>query len=45
MRDLWRALELSTIKRQAAKLMGISPRALSHYLAEYPFVDQHRAQP
>jgi len=40
-----RALELSTIKRQAAQLMGISPRALSHYLAKYPFIDQPRAQP
>jgi len=40
-----RALELSTVKRQAAKLMGISPRALSHYLAKYPFIDQGRAQP
>jgi transcriptional regulator with GAF, ATPase, and Fis domain len=34
-----RALEMSTIKRQAATLMGISPRALSHYLAKYPFID------
>ena len=40
-----RALELSTVKRQAARLMGISPRALSHYLAKYPFIDQNRAQP
>jgi transcriptional regulator with GAF, ATPase, and Fis domain len=37
-----RALELSTLKRQAASLMGISPRALSHYLAKYPFIDQGR---
>jgi transcriptional regulator with GAF, ATPase, and Fis domain len=37
-----RALELSTLKRQAASLMGISPRALSHYLAKYPFIDQDR---
>jgi transcriptional regulator with GAF, ATPase, and Fis domain len=35
-----RALEMSTLKRQAARLMGISPRALSHYLAKYPFIDQ-----
>jgi transcriptional regulator with GAF, ATPase, and Fis domain len=34
------ALEMSTVKQQAAKLMGISPRALSHYLAKYPFIDQ-----
>ena len=39
-----RALELSTVKRQAARLMGISPRALSQYLAKYPFIDQNRAQ-
>ena len=30
-----RALEISTVKRQAARLMGISPRALSYYLAKY----------
>ena len=24
--------------------MGISPRALSHYLAKYPFIDRSRAQ-
>ncbi len=35
-----RALELSTVKRDAAKLMGISPRALSHYLAKYPFIEK-----
>ena len=33
-----RALEMSPVKHQAAKLMGISPRALSHYLAKYPFI-------
>jgi transcriptional regulator with GAF, ATPase, and Fis domain len=33
-----RALEMSTMKRQAAELMGITPRALSHYLAKYPFI-------
>jgi transcriptional regulator with GAF, ATPase, and Fis domain len=38
-----RALEISTLKRQAARLMGISPRALSHYLAKYPFIDRTRA--
>jgi transcriptional regulator with GAF, ATPase, and Fis domain len=38
-----RALEMSTVKRQAARLMGISPRALSYYLDKYPLIDQHRA--
>ena len=33
-----RALEVSPLKQQAARLMGISPRALSHYLAKYPFI-------
>jgi len=33
-----RALEVSPLKRQAARLMGISPRALSHYLAKYPLI-------
>jgi transcriptional regulator with GAF, ATPase, and Fis domain len=37
-----RAFELSTVKRQAARLMGISPRALSHYLAKYPFIDPNK---
>jgi transcriptional regulator with GAF, ATPase, and Fis domain len=36
-----RALEMSTLKRQAARLMGISPRVLSYYLAKYPFIDQN----
>jgi transcriptional regulator with GAF, ATPase, and Fis domain len=35
-----RALEMSPMKRQAARLMGISPRALSHYLAKYPLIEQ-----
>jgi transcriptional regulator with GAF, ATPase, and Fis domain len=39
-----RALDISTAKRQAARLMGISPRALSHYLAKYPFIDRGPAQ-
>ena len=30
-----RALEMAPVKRHAARLMGISPRALSHYLAKY----------
>ena len=37
-----RALEVSSAKRQAAELMGITPRALSYYLAKYPFIAQHR---
>ena len=39
-----RALQLSTAKRQAARLMGISPRALSYYLAKYPCLDPNGAQ-
>ena len=31
-----RALKVSPLKRQAARLMGISPRSLSYYLAKYP---------
>ena len=38
-----RALEVSSVKGQAARLMGISPRALSYYLAKYPFIDGTRA--
>jgi transcriptional regulator with GAF, ATPase, and Fis domain len=37
-----RALEMSTVKRQAASLLGISPRALCHYLAKYPFLELGR---
>ena len=40
-----RALEMSPVKCQAARLMGISPRALSHYLAKYSHIDRKRAQP
>jgi transcriptional regulator with GAF, ATPase, and Fis domain len=40
---LRRALEMSTAKQHAARLMGISPRALSHYLAKYPSIDQNSA--
>ena len=32
------ALEMSGAKRQAARIMGISPRALSYYLAKYPSI-------
>ena len=39
-----RALAMSTSKQQAARLMGISPRALSHYLVKYPFIEGSRGQ-
>ena len=35
-----RALAASSAKQDAARLMGISPRALSHYLAKYPLIDK-----
>jgi transcriptional regulator with GAF, ATPase, and Fis domain len=35
-----RALEVSPVKGQAARLMGISSRALSHYLSKYPQIDR-----
>lgn len=35
-----RALRASPMKRHAAGLMGISPRALSHYLAKYPSLER-----
>jgi transcriptional regulator with GAF, ATPase, and Fis domain len=38
------ALAMSTAKNQAAKLMGISPRALSYYLAKYAFGDPNRVR-
>jgi transcriptional regulator with GAF, ATPase, and Fis domain len=40
-----RALELSMAKGQAARLMGISPRKLSRYLAKYRFIDNRHPQP
>ena len=39
-----RALGISAVKRQAARLMGISPRALSYYLGKYPHIDQDGPQ-
>jgi transcriptional regulator with GAF, ATPase, and Fis domain len=39
-----RALEISPLKRQAASLMGISPRALSYYLDKYALSDAPLAQ-
>jgi Nif-specific regulatory protein len=38
-----RALRASPRKQDAAMLMGISPRALSYYLAKYPALDAERA--
>jgi len=40
-----RALAVTTAKGQAARLMGISPRALAYYLAKYPSIDQSKAAP
>jgi len=37
-----RALEMSSAKAEAAKLMGISPRALSYYLDKHQRVDPSR---
>jgi len=37
------ALAMSTGKKQAASRMGISPRALSYYLAKYPFIESKTA--
>src|SRR5262245_38760351 len=37
-----RALDMSTAKHQAARLMGISPRALSYYLDKHQGVDKTR---
>jgi transcriptional regulator with PAS, ATPase and Fis domain len=35
-----RALAASSAKGEAARLMGISQRALSYYLAKYPLIDK-----
>src|SRR5262249_17147233 len=41
-----RALEMMPVKRQAARAMGISPRALAYYLNKYPTLDhQRRVEP
>jgi transcriptional regulator with PAS, ATPase and Fis domain len=37
-----RALELSAVKRQAARAMGITPRALAYYLNKYPTLNEQR---
>jgi transcriptional regulator with GAF, ATPase, and Fis domain len=39
-----RALDLTTEKQQAAKLLGISARALSYYLGKYPSLDPKRTE-
>ena len=36
------ALEISPLKQDAARLMGITPRALAYYLAKYPCIDENR---
>ena len=39
-----RALDVSPQKKQAARLLGISARALSYYLSKYPFIEsKHRS--
>jgi two-component system NtrC family response regulator len=35
-----RALAASPVKQQAARLLGISPRALAYYLAKHPLLDR-----
>ena len=39
-----RALKVSPFKRQAAKLTGITPRALSHYLSKHRRIDEPQVQ-
>jgi transcriptional regulator with GAF, ATPase, and Fis domain len=39
------ALEMSAVKGHAAKLMGISARALSYYLTKYPSIVQNEIGP
>ena len=39
-----RALDLTTEKQRAARMLGISPRALSYYLGKYPFLDPKRPE-
>ena len=36
---LRRALDMAPLRRDAARLLGISPRALSYYLGKYPSLD------
>jgi transcriptional regulator with GAF, ATPase, and Fis domain len=40
-----RALEISPVRRHAARLLGISPRALSQYLTKYPLLEQRKRHP
>jgi transcriptional regulator with PAS, ATPase and Fis domain len=42
---LRQALRMARAKQHAARLMGISPRALSYYLAKYRIVDAGAATP
>jgi two-component system, NtrC family, response regulator HydG len=39
-----RALDASTAKGEAARLMGISARTLSYYLSKYPQIDREARQ-
>jgi len=39
-----KALEISPVKRDAAGLMGISPRALAYYLSKYPHLAEDRTR-
>jgi len=39
-----RALDISPVKRQAARAMGITPRALAYYLSKYPGLSQRGAR-
>ena len=39
------ALEMSAVKGHAAKLMGISARALSYYLTKYPSIEKNEVGP
>jgi len=39
-----KALEISPVKRDAARLMGISPRALAYYLSKYPHLAEDRTR-
>ena len=36
---LRRALDMAPLRRDAARLLGISPRALSYYLGKHPSLD------
>jgi len=40
-----RALEITPVKRQAARAMGITPRALAYYLAKHSTLDVQASEP